>query len=59
MEGIISNVTSTGIGVACILYFMLRDYKFMDTMTSTMQSLNEGVDLIKKYFIKQKSEEDK
>lgn len=57
MNDIIDLVISNGIGVACIVYFMFRDYKFMDTMQKTLNSLNESVSLIEKYFIEDKEKE--
>lgn len=54
MSDIVDLIVSNGIGVACIVYFMLRDYKFMDTMQKTLDSLNESVTLIEKYFIESK-----
>ena len=57
MDGIIDLVVSNGIGVACIIYFMLRDYKFMDTMQKTLNSLNESVSLIERYFIEDREKE--
>lgn len=58
MEPIIDLIVSNGIGVACVVYFMIRDYKFMDTMQSTLTSLNESTDLIKKYFIERRERDD-
>lgn len=57
MNDIIDLVVSNGIGVACIVYFMLRDYKFMDTMQKTLNSLNESVSLIERYFIEDREKE--
>lgn len=57
MNDIIDLVISNGIGVACIVYFMFRDYKFMDTMQKTLSSLNESVSLIEKYFIEDREKE--
>lgn len=57
MNDIIDLVISNGIGVACIVYFMFRDYKFMDTMQKTLNSLNESVSLIEKYFIEEHERE--
>lgn len=57
MSDIIDLLVSNGIGVACIVYFMLRDYKFMDTMQKTLNSLNESVSLIEKYFIEDREKE--
>lgn len=54
MNDIVDLIVSNGIGVACIVYFMFRDYKFMDTMQKTLDSLNESVTLIEKYFIESK-----
>lgn len=54
MSDIVDLIVSNGIGVACIVYFMFRDYKFMDTMQKTLDSLNESVTLIEKYFIESK-----
>ena len=51
MGDIVDLVVSNGIGVACIVYFMFRDYKFMSTLQKTLDSLNESTTLIEKYFI--------
>lgn len=53
---IVDLVVSNGIGVACIVYFMFRDYKFMGTMQKTLDSLNESVNLIEKYFMNEVKE---
>lgn len=56
INDIIDLIVSNGIGVACIVYFMLRDYKFMDTMQKTLTSLDESTKLIEKYFIYERGE---
>ena len=56
LKEIVDLVVSNGIGVACIVYFMFRDYKFMGTMQTTLDSLNESVNLIEKYFMKEVKE---
>lgn len=56
MGDIVDLVVSNGIGVACIVYFMFRDYKFMSTLQKTLDSLNESTTLIEKYFIENKKE---
>ena len=56
MDSIINLLTNTTVSLAVIAYFMLRDWKFMDTMQKTLQSLNESVELIEKYFIDEKGE---
>lgn len=52
MENIIDLIVSNGIGVACIVYFMFRDYKFMGTLQQTLTTLEDTTNLIKDYFIK-------
>lgn len=50
-NGIIDLIVSNGIGVACIVYFMFRDWKFMSTLQDTLSSLRDSTDLIRNYFI--------
>ena len=57
MENIIDLIISNGIGVACIVYFMFRDYKFMGTMQQTLTTLEDTTNLIKDYFIKREAQE--
>lgn len=57
MKSIVDLVVSNGIGVTCIIYFMFRDYKFMQTLQKTLDSLNESMDLIEKYFMKMDKED--
>lgn len=56
MENIIDLIVSNGIGVACIVYFMFRDFKFMGTMQQTLTTLEDTTNLIKDYFIKREKE---
>lgn len=51
MEDIINLIVSNGIGVACIVYFMFRDYKFQDNIAKTLTSLQETTDLIKNFLL--------
>lgn len=39
MDDFVSLVVNNGIGVACIIYFMFRDYHFMQKLTDTLASL--------------------
>lgn len=57
MEDIINLVVSNGIGVACIVYFMFRDYKFMSTMQETLTALRESLDVIEKFLIEEKKKD--
>lgn len=52
MEEIVNLIVSNGIGVACIVYFMFRDYKFQDTISKTLTQLEETTSLIKEYLVK-------
>ena len=40
-------IINNGVGVACICYFMFRDYKFMNKITELMQSIQDTLDFIK------------
>lgn len=51
MEELLNIFMNNGIGVACIIYFILRDYKFMSTLNDTLSSLKDSVTLIQTYFI--------
>ena len=53
IEQILSLVVNNGIGVACIVYFIVRDYKFMNTLTDTLQTLRDSTQLIQEHFIKE------
>lgn len=57
MDTIVDLIVSNGIGVACIVYFMFRDYKFMSTLQQTLTTLEDTTNLIKDYFIKVHREE--
>lgn len=39
LEDIVSLVVNNGIGAACIIYFMVRDYLFMQKLMNTLASL--------------------
>lgn len=40
IEQIVELFFNNGVGIAVIIYFMLRDFKFMDKMTTALSSLN-------------------
>ena len=44
VDEIVSLFVNNGIGVACIIYFMYRDYKFMQKITDLLSSLNKTLD---------------
>lgn len=52
IDEIVNIFVNNGIGVACIVYFIFRDYKFMTTLNETLSTLKESVNLIEDYFLK-------
>ena len=52
MKEVVELIVSHGIGVACIFYFMYRDYRFMSSMNETLKALEDATNLITEYFIK-------
>lgn len=47
MEDMINLFLNAGVTVVVIAYFMYRDFKFMDTLQTTLQSLVDTVDCLK------------
>lgn len=47
LEPIINLLVNNGIGVGCILYFIYRDNKFNETLTTTLTKLEESINLCK------------
>lgn len=43
MNDIIDIIVNNGVAVAVIIYFMIRDFKFQDTLTTTLQTLVDTV----------------
>ena len=41
IEAITTIVVNNGIGVACIVYFMIRDYKLMEDLKDTMSVVRD------------------
>lgn len=51
-EQIIDIITNNGVGIACIPYFMLRDFKFMEKLTDTVASLNSTLEELQSMCVK-------
>lgn len=51
IDEIVGLFVNNTIGVACIIYFCVRDWKFMDTLTDTLSTLKDSVKLIQDHFI--------
>lgn len=43
MNDIVSLFVNNGVAVAVIVYFMIRDYKFISQLTTMIQQLNDTV----------------
>lgn len=43
MNDIINLFANNGVGVACLIYFMFRDYKLMSDLKETMAVVKEYV----------------
>ena len=43
MNDIVSLFVNNGVAVAVIIYFMIRDYKFISQLTMMIQQLNDTV----------------
>lgn len=44
IDEIVSLFVNNGVGVACIVYFMFRDYHFMQKLTDTLASLTAALE---------------
>ena len=55
---IVDLIVSNGIGVACIVYFMFRDYKFMGQLQNTMTAVRESLDIIEKLLLERSVKKD-
>lgn len=40
IDDFVSLIVNNGVGVACIVYFMFRDYHFMQKLTDILSELN-------------------
>ena len=47
MDQIVQMLVNNGTAVAVIAYFMYREYKFMDTLQSTLTTLVDTVNVLK------------
>ena len=44
---IVNLFVNNGVAIAVIVYFMYRDYKFMDSLQTTLTTLVNTVDVLK------------
>lgn len=55
-QDVISLLVNNGIGIVCIIYFMLRDYKYMARLTDVISELNATLKLLKSQGVNNVSE---
>ena len=56
MNEIIDLIVNNGVGVACLVYFMIRDYKFVEKINNTLAVVESYIALREK---KLKGDDDK
>lgn len=56
IDSLTTLIVNNGVAVAVIAYFMFRDYKFMDELQRTLQSLVTTVDVLKSVVAKGEDE---
>ena len=54
-EQIISVITNNGVSIGLLLYFVYRDNKFMNTLNTTLTTLRNTTESIKKMLEKRDS----
>lgn len=47
MENIVNIIVNNGAMVGCLVYFMFRDYQFMQTINHSLTSVNDTLTTIK------------
>lgn len=57
IDSLTTLIVNNGVAVAVIAYFMFRDYKFMDELQRTFQSLVDTVDVLKTVIPSRDSDE--
>lgn len=55
-QDVISLLVNNGIGIVCIIYFMLRDYKYMARLSDVISELNATLKLLKNQGVTNVSE---
>lgn len=52
VEQVISVITNNGVSIGLLLYFVYRDNKFMNTLNTTLTTLRNTTESIKKMLEK-------
>lgn len=56
MENIVNIIVNNGAMVGCLVYFMFRDYQFMQTINKSLTSVDDTLETIKEILNKKESE---
>lgn len=48
LDQIVNLILNTGVGVACVAYFMYRDFKFMQKLSDAFASLKATLESLEK-----------
>lgn len=48
-EAIVNLLTNTGVTIVVLGYFLIRDYKFMHSLSDTLTTLVNTVDALKEF----------
>lgn len=57
IDSLTTLIVNNGVAVAVIAYFMFRDYRFMDELQRTLQSLVNTVNVLKSVIPSRDSDE--
>lgn len=59
MNDLVNLFMNAGVTVVVLAYFIYRDYKFSEKLSSSLTTLNDTTNLIKDLLIKEEREEKK
>lgn len=46
-DALVATLVNSGVSIVVIAYFMIRDFKFLSTLVTTLQSLVDTVETLK------------
>ena len=52
INDLVNIFVNNGVAIACIIYFMFRDIKFMNKLTESIQELKDSVKEVTKIYEK-------
>lgn len=50
INDLVNIFVNNGVAIACIIYFMFRDYRFMTKLTESVQELKDSIKEITKIY---------